>query len=63
MFIILSIIKERSELMDQAELAFRLQVEAHNAAEQAIQQLEEYMIEEEKLVTYLNRKTLPILLN
>jgi hypothetical protein len=36
--------------MDQAEMAFRLQVEAHNAAEQAIQQLEEYMKDEEKLV-------------
>jgi hypothetical protein len=43
--------KERSGYLETAETAYKLQVEAQHAAESAIKQLEEFMHEEEKLVS------------
>ncbi len=44
------IIKERSGYLDQVEVAYKLQVEAQNAAANAIKQFEEFLKEEEKIV-------------
>ena len=42
--------QERSDLLDQAEAAIKLQKEAQIAAEKAVKNLEEYINEEAKLV-------------
>lgn len=41
--------QERSDYLDQAELAYKLQVEAQDAAENAIKQLEDFITEDAKL--------------
>ncbi len=42
--------KERSGFLDQAEVAYKLQIEAQNAANNAIIQLEQLINEEKELV-------------
>ena len=46
--------KERSGFLDQAEVAYKLQVEAQNAANNAIIQLEQLINEEKELVIIEN---------
>lgn len=41
--------QERSDFLDQAELAYKLQIQAQDAAEKAIKQLEEFITEDAKL--------------
>ena len=48
------IIKERSGFLDQAEKAIKLQMEAQETAEKAIQQLEDFINEDAQIVFLLS---------
>lgn len=45
--------KERSDFLDKAEVAYQLQVQAQDAAEKAIKQLEEFITEDAKIVFFM----------
>lgn len=53
--------QERSDFLDQAELAYKLQVQAQDAAETAIKQLEEFITEDAKLDRENAENTIQIL--
>ncbi|CAF0706283.1 unnamed protein product [Brachionus calyciflorus] len=53
--------QERSDFLDQAELAYKLQVQAQDAAENAIKQLEEFITEDAKLDRENAENTIQIL--
>lgn len=53
--------QERSDYLDQAELAYKLQVQAQDAAENAIKQLEDFITEDAKLDRENAENTIQIL--